>query len=572
MQAINPKLPQDPYLVEFIRLSRNLQPDHIIVVDHETGVRATITNLINAICECRVRLGNKLGIETLATIREGKEVFIATILPPGYDFVVAFLAALSLGAGLVPLSTKLLPEEVAYYISQSGSRFILCDQKSFKLASAAPAIMTLPDSNMEHTEKLQVMCLDTSYHTLANSGYPEIEFDPTWTPPLGAASLILFTSGSSGSPKGAMFPRKYLHNLSRLAADALQVTSQDVFLHSRGIHWVSGVRWSLGMMLVGARVEFCESRMSPTWWCRRVAEGGISMCYEMPRIWMSIMAAIEKLPLLPSKGYVGIEDVKKGLESARLFMSGGTPAIGKVIEYWNESLPRGLYVNLWGITELGGMVTYHDADIESSDPKCVGRLLPNVSVKIDESGQACVQSPLMFLGYVSDTERTKQALDEEGFFKTGDAVEIRDNKVYLSGRIGFDDIRFKGLKMHAIDIEVEINELPYVHESAVIPIPDQEFGQRVAAVIQVKCSKELPTLMQLREDLESSLPRYKLPTVMILVDWPLLRTTTGKLAKAVMREHYVYSESSSVLRSERWCIPYESGPRRMFAWDWAGMH
>ncbi|RYC78890.1 hypothetical protein BFJ63_vAg18238 [Fusarium oxysporum f. sp. narcissi] len=519
MQAINSKLPQDPYLLEFIKLSGKLQPDHIIVVDHETGVRATITNLSNAICECRVRLGNKLGTETLATIREGKEVFIATILPPGYGFVVAFLAALSLGAGLVPLSTKLLPEEVAYYVSQSGSCFILCDQKSFKLASAATTIMTFPGSNMEHTEKLQVMCLDTSYHTVANSGYPEIEFDPIWTPPLEAASLILFTSGSSGSPKGAMFPRKYLHNLSRLAADALQVTSQDVFLHSRGIHWVSGVRWSLGIMLVGARVEFCESRMSPSWWCRRVAEGGVTMCYEMPRIWMSIMTAIEKLPSLPSKGNVGVEDVKKGLEN-----------------------------------------------------KCVGRLLPNVSVKIDESGQACVQSPLMFLGYVSDTERTKQALDEEGFFKTGDAVEIRNNKLYSSGRIGLDDIRFKGLKMHAIDIEAKINELPYVRESAVMPVPDQEFGQRVAAVIQVKCSKELPTLMQLREDLEVSLPRYKLPTVMILVDWPLLRTTTGKLAKAAMRQHYMCSESSSVLRSERWCIPYESGPRRTFAWDWAGMH
>ncbi|KAH8669429.1 hypothetical protein BGZ61DRAFT_557992 [Ilyonectria robusta] len=571
MLKVNSKLPQDPYLLDFIRLSRNLPPDHIIVIDHETGVQATITDLITAVCEYRVRLGNELGTETLTAIRAGKEVFIATILPPGYDFVVAFLAILSLGAGLVPLSTKLLPEEVAYYISQSGSHFILCDQNRFKLASAVPALVSTSGSNVEHTGKLQVICLGTSHSPFTKSPYPEIEFDQAWTPSLEAPSLILFTSGSSGPPKGAMFPRRYLHNLSHLAVDALQVTARDIFLHSRGVHWVSGVRWSLGMMLAGARVEFCESRMSPTWWCKRVAEGGVTMCYEMPRIWMSIMLAIEKLPSLPFKDHIGVGDVKRGLESARLFMSGGTPAIGKVMEYWNQSLPRGLYTNLWGITELGGMITYHDAETNSSDP-CVGRLLPNVTVKFDESGQACVKSPLMFLGYVSDPERTQLALNEEGFFKTGDAVEIRQSQVYLSGRIGLDYIRFKGLKMYAADIEDKINELPYVHESAVMPVTDQEFGQRVAAVIQVKSQHELPSLKQLRYDLQPSLPQYKMPTIITLVDGPLLRTTTGKLAKTAIRKNYVETETSPAVHKERWYISYESGPRRNFMWDWAGMH
>ncbi|KAJ3519658.1 hypothetical protein NM208_g14036 [Fusarium decemcellulare] len=571
MLAANSKLPQDPYLLDFIRLSRTLPPDHIIVVDHQTGIQATITELITSVCEYRVRLGNELGTETLAAIRAGKEVFIATILPPGYDFVVAFLAILSLGAGLVPLSTKLLPEEVAYYVSQSGSRFILCDQNRLELASAAPALIATSSSIMQYMGKSPVICLASRHSPSTLSPHPEVGFDPAWIPSLEAPSLILFTSGSSGPPKGALFPRRYLHNLSCLAVDALQVTSQDIFLHSRGVHWVSGVRWSLGMMLAGARVEFCESRMSPSWWCKRIAQGGVTMCYEMPRIWMSIMLAIKKLPMETSKGHISVGDVKKGLESARLFMSGGTPAIGKVMEYWNQSLPRGRYTNLWGITELGGMVTYHDAETKSCDP-CVGRLLPDVSVRFDESGQACVKSPLMFLGYVSDPERTRQALDEEGFFKTGDAVEIRHNKVYLSGRIGLDYIRFKGLKMYAADIEDKINELPYVQESAVVPVPDQEFGQRVATVIQVKSPKELPTLKQLRHDLESSLPQYKMPTIMALVDRPLLRTTTGKLAKTAIRNDYVETETSLAVHRERQHISYESGSRRTFIWDWGGMH
>ncbi|EXA29244.1 hypothetical protein FOVG_19251 [Fusarium oxysporum f. sp. pisi HDV247] len=109
MSVVNPKLPQDPYLLDFIHASQNLPPDHVIVVDHETGARATIADLITAVCEYRVKLGEELGTDILAAIRKGEEDFIATIFPPGYDFLVAFLAGLSLGAGLVPLSTKLLP-------------------------------------------------------------------------------------------------------------------------------------------------------------------------------------------------------------------------------------------------------------------------------------------------------------------------------------------------------------------------------------------------------------------------------------------------------------------------------
>lgn len=126
--------------------------------------------------------------------------------------------------------------------------------------------------------------------------------------------------------------------------------------------------------------------------------------------------------------------------------------------------------------------------------------------------------------------------------------------------------------MYAADIEEKINQLPYVHESAVMPVPDQEFGQRVATVIHVKFQKELLTLRQLRHDLESSLPQYKMPTVMTLVDRPLLRTTTGKLAKNAIRKDYVETGTSPALHRERWQISYESGSRRTFIWDWGGMH
>ncbi|PSN73751.1 acetyl-CoA synthetase-like protein [Corynespora cassiicola Philippines] len=571
MTTANHKLPQDPYLQGLEHLSRRLQPDHLIVVDHETGVKATITDLITDICRYRSKLLREINPEKLHGVREGKELFIATVLPPSYEFVVASLAILSLGAGLVPLSTKLVPKEVAYYVSQSGSKVVVCDQKRRKLVDPVPILLSTPD-DQESTPSVQIVCLRGEELPANSPTAVELEFDSAWSPSLDAPSLILFTSGTSGPPKGALFSRKYLHDLSRVAIDALKVTHEDVFLHSRGVHWVSGIRWSLGMILAGARVEFCESKMNPAWWCYRIAQGGVTMCYEMPRIWMSIMRAIEDLPSTPTEGSPSMDAVKTGLNSARLFMSGGTPAIEKVISYWNQNLQRGSYVNMWGITELGGMLTYHDVGSRPSDKRCVGRLLPGVSIKYDEEGQICIKSPYMFLGYVNDSERTRQALDSEGFFKTGDAVDIHGGKLHLLGRIGFDYVRFKGLKLCAAEVEEKVNELSYVHESAVIPVPDEEFGQRVSVVIHPNSQNDMFALEKLRLDLEASLPLYKLPTILVLVDAPLARTENGKLAKRRMREEYLESELAPVLYRERWQISYGSGPRRDFEWDWGGMH
>ena len=121
-------------------------------------------------------------------------------------------------------------------------------------------------------------------------------------------------------------------------------------------------------------------------------------------------------------------------------------------------------------------------------------------------------------------------------------------------------------------MEEKVNELSYVHESAVIPVPDEEFGQRVSVVIHPNSQNDMFALEKLRLDLEASLPLYKLPTILVLVDAPLARTENGKLAKRRMREEYLESELAPVLYRERWQISYGSGPRRDFEWDWGGMH
>lgn len=126
--------------------------------------------------------------------------------------------------------------------------------------------------------------------------------------------------------------------------------------------------------------------------------------------------------------------------------------------------------------------------------------------------------------------------------------------------------------MCAAEVEEKINELPYVQDCAVIPVPDEEFGQRVAVVIQPNHGVELLSLQKVRADLQSSLPQFKLPTILALVDTPLLRTANGKLAKSTIKQQCLESQVSPGMYRERWHISYESGLRRNFVWDWGGMH
>src|SRR5690348_14857813 len=107
----NLAFPNEPYFRDLAHLTRRLSSTHRIIVDHRVGTSATLAQLFSAILACRAMLAQKMGVSALDCIRQGKECFVATLLPPGYDFIVAPLAALSLGAGLVPLSAAVMPEE-----------------------------------------------------------------------------------------------------------------------------------------------------------------------------------------------------------------------------------------------------------------------------------------------------------------------------------------------------------------------------------------------------------------------------------------------------------------------------
>jgi malonyl-CoA/methylmalonyl-CoA synthetase len=152
--------------------------------------------------------------------------------------------------------------------------------------------------------------------------------------------------------------------------------------------------------------------------------------------------------------------------------------------------------------------------------------------------------------YVFDEKATADAHDEDGYFRTGDICRRDGPYYFILGRASLDIIKSGGYKISALDIERECLELDYVAEALVVGVEDDEFGQRVGAIISLNPDHKtysarpkgrLLTINDLRADLRKKLPGYKLPTLLRVVDGELPKGPTGKLQKKILGPQYFRS-------------------------------
>ena len=153
----------------------------------------------------------------------------------------------------------------------------------------------------------------------------------------------------------------------------------------------------------------------------------------------------------------------------------------------------------------------------------------------------------MFSKYLYDPEATARAHDEDGYFRTGDVARREGPYYFIVGRASLDIIKSGGYKISALDIERELLALPYIAEAMVVGVADEEFGQRVAALVSLQ-EEELTdaflqtygdnncllTIEDVRRDLRSRLAGYKLPTLLRIVEGELPKTATGKVQKKIL--------------------------------------
>ncbi|WP_128428247.1 acyl-CoA synthetase [Streptomyces cyaneus] len=432
---------------------------------------------------------------------------VAVWATPTLETAVAVVAALEAGIAAVPLNPKSGEKELGHILSDSAPSLVL----------AAPG-EELP-SPLRDLERVDV-------DVRAVGSCPDeqaTEADP---------ALIVYTSGTTGPPKGAVIPRRAVAHTLDALADAWQWTGDDVLVHGLPLFHVHGlVLGILGPLRRGGCVRHL-GRFSTEGVARELNDGA-TMVFGVPTMYHRIAQALPEDPGLA-----------QALGKARLLVSGS--AALPVHDHERITAATGQRViERYGMTETL-MNTSVRAD---GEPRAgtVGVPLPGVELRLVEEdgtpitsydgetvGEIQVRGPNLFTEYLNRPDATTAAFTEDGWFRTGDmAVRDADGYVRIVGRKATDLIKSGGYKIGAGEIENALLEHAGVREAAVTGEPDADLGERIVAWIVPADPDSPPPAEELADHVAARLAPHKRPRKVHYLD-ALPRNDMGKIMKRAL--------------------------------------
>ncbi|MGV9426407.1 acyl-CoA synthetase [Streptomyces sp. NPDC003656] len=430
---------------------------------------------------------------------------VAVWATPELETAVAVTGALLAGVAAVPLNPRSGERELAHILADSAPSLLL----------AAPGA-ELPSG----VRDLPLLEVDAYATGDVPEDYSHDDEDP---------ALVVYTSGTTGPPKGAVLPRRALTTTLDALADAWQWTGDDVLTHALPLFHVHGlVLGVLGPLRRGGEVRHL-GRFDPEGVARELRSGA-TMLFGVPTMYHRLA---EALP--------GDPELAKALAGARLLVSGS--AALPVHDHERIAAATGRRVlERYGMTETL-MNTSVRADGEAR-PGTVGVPLPGVELRLVEDdgtevtardgesvGEIQVRGPNLFTGYLNRPDATAAAFTSDGWFRTGDvAVRESDGYVRIVGRKATDLIKSGGYKIGAGEIENALLELDSVREAAVTGEPDPDLGERVVAWVVPADPEAPPTLEGLASHVARRLAPHKRPRVLRLLS-ALPRNDMGKVMK-----------------------------------------
>ena len=340
-------------------------------------------------------------------------------------------------------------------------------------------------------------------------------------------ALVVYTSGTTGRPKGVLLPARAIATNLDALADAWAWTAGDRLVHALPIFHVHGLVLGLfGPLRQGGHVRHL-GRFAPELVTAALA-GGDTMLFGVPTMYHRLAEAAER-----DRG------MARGLGCARLLVSGSAALPASTFERILRVSGQRV-VERYGLTETI-MNTAVRADGERR-PGEVGRPLPGVSLRVvtDEGddapadgqtiGEVVVRGPNLFLGYLNRPEATAEVV-RDGWFWTGDLATLApDGYVRIVGRKSTDLIKTGGYKVGAGEIEGALLEHPAVGEVAVVGLSDADLGERIVAWIVLEPGAEPPSLQVLADHVAAMLAPHKRPREVRFVT-ELPRNAMGKVLK-----------------------------------------
>ena len=338
--------------------------------------------------------------------------------------------------------------------------------------------------------------------------------------PAHTPAVILHTSGTTGTPRGALHSHGgLLSNAHAVAGEMLHLEEGDVQLGALPLAHSFGMSAVLNAsMLAGAAVALLP-RFDTAAALQVIADRKVTVVQAVPTMLSRLAAAAAERP-----------------PSLRLCVVSGAPLPAQLAPQVHDALCDAV-VERYGMTEVSPL-TMRRVPRDGGEPGDVGRPLWGVGVRVaggEAEGELEVAAPSMFLGYADDRRATATALSD-GFFRTGDLgrIDPDDGRVLLTGRLK-DLIIRGGYNVAAREVELLIEGHPAVAEVAVVGLPDAELGEEVAAAVVLRRDRSARVAEELRQRCVERLAGYKRPRRWFVVE-QLPRTASGKVRKGELRD------------------------------------
>jgi malonyl-CoA/methylmalonyl-CoA synthetase len=433
---------------------------------------------------------------------------VAVWATPSPETCVGVVGALLAGIPVVPINPRSGARELRHIVADSAPALVL----------GAPGV-ELPDA-LAGIERIDVDCSDRP-----------VSASPPPEPPAEAPAVIVYTSGTTGPPKGVVLPRRAIaSNLDALAA-AWDWTGDDVLAHALPLFHVHGlILGTLGPLRLGGTVHHVGG-FAPDVLAAELA-GPATMVFGVPTMYHRLVEEAER-----------DAELAKALARARLLVSGS--AALPVSDHHRLAQTTGQrIVERYGMTET--LITCAVPAGGDRRPGTVGPPLDGVEVRLvdddatlitgeeERIGEIQVRGPSLFLEYLNRPDATAEAFTADGWFSTGDlATRAPDGYLRIVGRRATDLINSGGFKVGAGEIESVLLEHPGVAEAAVTGEPDPDLGERIVAWI-VPAAGRLPSQHELADHVAAQLAPHKRPRLVRYLD-ALPRNDMGKVVKAALK-------------------------------------
>ena len=447
-----------------------------------------------------------------AGVRTGSVV--ATVCPAGRWWLAGSYGAWRAGAVLLPLEASHPPAELRHPVTDSAVTHVLCTAESAELANELAAFTNA-----------QVVDIRAAVATENSVTLPELSDDND--------AMIVYTSGTTGLPKGVVHNHRSLGAQCAAMVDAWAWTAADRIVCVLPLHHVHGlVNVTFTSLSVGATLETPGHFDALETW-ERLASGDITIFMAVPTIYSRLVRA-----------WSDADDATKArwseqAASLRLMVSGSAALPVSTLEQWRE-ISGQVLLERYGMTELGMAL---GNTLDRRVPGHVGWPFPGVEVRIvneagvdvvdGDVGELLVRGTQVFNRYLNRPDATVESF-VDGWFRTGDVAQQTPDGYRLLGRASVDIIKSGGEKVSALEIEEVFRTHPAIADCAVVGLPDDEWGERVA-IAWLADSADRPTDAEFRAWGKERLAPAKVPFAYLCID-ELPRNPMGKVTKVAVRE------------------------------------